>query len=71
MNEPMATLHSVKTNSVRIREVSFRCEPGSRREQILQALQKQDRPGWDLTPLVAGLLSSGCFMLGGIVGWLI
>ena len=69
--EPMATLHSVKTNSVRIRGVSFRCEPGSRREQILRALQKQDRRGWDLTPLVAGLLSSGFFMLGGVVGWLI
>lgn len=69
--EPMATLNRVKTNSVRIREVSFRCEPGSRREQILQALQKQDRRGWDLTPLVAGLLSSGFFMLGGVVGWLI
>ena len=69
--ESMATPHRAKTHSVRIRNVSFRCEPGSRREQILQALQKQDRPGWDLTPLVAGLLSSGFFMLGGIVGWLI
>ena len=69
--EPMATLHSVKTHSVRIRGVAFRCEPGSRREQILQALQKQDGRGWDLTPLVAGLLSSGFFMLGGVVGWLI
>ena len=71
MNEPMATLHSVKTNSVRIRNVSFRCEPGSRREQILIALMHRDEKGQSLSYFAAGLIASCAFMLGVSAGWLI
>ena len=65
----MATLHRRKTHSVRIRDVSFRCEPGSRREQILVALLHQDGQGRGMPYFLAGLIASTTFMLGIIVSW--
>ena len=67
----MATLHSVKTNSVRIRNVSFRCEPGSRREQILIALMHRDEKGPGLPYFLAGLIAGCTFLAGFAAGWLI
>ena len=70
MNE-MATLHSVKTNSVRIRGVAFRCEPGSRREQILRSLKRREEQSRSLSYFIVGLIASVAFMLGVSAGWLI
>ena len=67
MNE-MATLHRVKTHSVRIRGVAFRCEPGSRREQILVALLYQDSKGRSLSYFVTGLIAGGMFLAGFVAG---
>ena len=71
MNEPMATLHRVKTHSVRIRGVSFRCEPGSRREQILTDLRAKDEKGQSLSYFAAGLIASGFFLIGVASGVLV
>ena len=68
---PMATLHRAKTHSVRIRGMSFRCEPGSRREQILIDLMHRDSRGKGLLYFSVGLLASCAFMLGLSAGWLI
>ena len=61
----------VKTHSVRIRGMSFRCEPGGRREQILLELQRIDRKGQGLPHFVAGLIAGCIFLLGFAAGWLI
>ena len=70
--ENQATLkRRVKTHSVRIRGMSFRCEPGGRREQILIELQRIDRKGQGLPHFVAGLIAGCMFLLGFAAGWLI
>ena len=70
--ENQATLkRRVKTHSVRIRGMSFRCEPGSRREQILIDLMHRDGRGKGLLYFSVGLLASCAFMLGLSAGWLI
>ena len=69
--ESMATPHRAKTHSVRIRNVSFRCEPGSRREQILIALLHQDGQGRGLPYFLAGLIAGCTFLAGFAAGWLI
>ena len=71
MTAEMATLHRVKTHSVRIRGMSFRCEPGGRREQILIELQRIAQRGQGLPYFVAGLIAGCMFLLGFAAGWLI
>ena len=70
MNE-MATLHRAKTHSVRIQGVSFRCEPGSRREQILQSLREREEQSEVVSYFVAGLIASGFFLIGVASGVLV
>jgi hypothetical protein len=64
--ETMATRTRAKTHGVRIRGVSFRCAPGSRRESILLNLKRQDgaMPHW----IVAGCVTFA-FILGFATGW--
>ena len=67
--EPMATKHRAKTNSVRIKDMAFRCVPGSRREQILRYLARLDREGQGMPYLVAAGCSLLALMLGFMAGW--
>ena len=67
--EPMATRNRAKTHGVRIRDMSFRCVPGSRREQILLDLKLIENHGRGMsTWLVAGCVTFA-FILGFTSGW--
>jgi hypothetical protein len=67
--EPMATRNRAKTHSVRIRNVSFRCVPGSKREYVLNALKRQDRVGHGMPYYIAAACTTMAFLLGFASGW--